>query len=46
MKNDLTPLRPATKDKIRVLFDKGWTSAKIRKKYPTYTVHQIAAVKG
>jgi len=41
----LNPIPDATKDKIRLLHDKGWTSVKIQKRFRKYTVRQIAAVR-
>lgn len=35
-----------TKLKIRKLLDKGWNSKRIQRRYRSYTVHQIAGVRG
>jgi len=44
---DLQPITLEHKDKIRLLLDKGWTSAQIQKRrYRKYTARQIGAVRG
>ena len=45
-KIDTIKIPDKTKDKVRLLHDKGWPSVKIQKRFKKYTVRQIGAVRG